>query len=195
MFSRICLLIRPISLFAGLMSLDVGLFWKLSLWSLIKGYVSIQFKEWSLIYHPNKIDWTWTVSMFRNINQNFSTALSWENCKWHFKMDDYYKMIVSKNFSHLIEIKFRCLKLTTWQPSGLGTIAFTSDENSYFPSPFWETNEFNEIMQIFKMTEDAFSFLGHEILNNTQMKTPRNGTGWNEEIYLPSFSFVDYFLK
>ena len=34
MFSRICLLIRPISLFAGLMSLHVGLFWKLSLWSL-----------------------------------------------------------------------------------------------------------------------------------------------------------------
>ena len=34
MLSRICLLIRPISLFAGLMSLHVGLFWKLSLWSL-----------------------------------------------------------------------------------------------------------------------------------------------------------------
>ena len=34
MFSKICLLIRPISLFAGLMSLHLGLFWKLSLWSL-----------------------------------------------------------------------------------------------------------------------------------------------------------------
>ena len=34
MFARISLLIRPISLFAGLMSLHVGLFWKLSLWSL-----------------------------------------------------------------------------------------------------------------------------------------------------------------
>jgi len=33
-FARISLLIRPISLFAGLMSLHVGLFWKLSLWSL-----------------------------------------------------------------------------------------------------------------------------------------------------------------
>ena len=30
---RICLLICPMSLFAGLMSLQVGLFWKLSLWS------------------------------------------------------------------------------------------------------------------------------------------------------------------
>ena len=45
------------------------------------------------------------------------------------------------------------------------------------------------------MTEDAFSILGRENLNNTQMKTPRNRTGWNEEIYLSSFSFVDYFLK
>ena len=32
--SRICLLIRPISLFAGLISLQVGLLWKLSLWPL-----------------------------------------------------------------------------------------------------------------------------------------------------------------
>ena len=30
---RILLLMRPISLFAGLMSLQVGLFWKFSLWS------------------------------------------------------------------------------------------------------------------------------------------------------------------
>ena len=81
-----------------------------------------QFNEWCLIHHPEKIDWTWIVSMFRNIDHNFLTALSWENCKWHFKMDDYYKMIVSKNFSHLTEIKFRCLKLTTWQPSGLAQL-------------------------------------------------------------------------
>ena len=32
-FSRICLLMRPISLFAGFICLHVGLFWKLSLWS------------------------------------------------------------------------------------------------------------------------------------------------------------------
>ena len=30
-----------------------------------------------------------------------------------------------------------------------------SPMNSYFLSPFWETNEFNEITHIFKMTEDA----------------------------------------
>ena len=33
MFSRIYLLMRPISLLAGLISLHVGLFWKMSLWS------------------------------------------------------------------------------------------------------------------------------------------------------------------
>ena len=42
--------------------------------------------------------------------------------------------------------------------------------NSHFPSPFWEKNEFNEIMLIFKMTKDAISFLGHR--NTTQFKTP-----------------------
>ena len=31
--------------------------------------------------------------------------------------------------------------------------------NSYFPSPFWEKNEFNEITLIFKMIKDAISFL------------------------------------
>ena len=44
--------------------------------------------------------------------------------------------------------------------------------NSYFPSPFWEKSEINEA--IFKMTEDAISFLGRE--NKTQIKPPRNWT-------------------
>ena len=34
MFSRICLLILPISGSVGLISLHVGLFWKFGLWSL-----------------------------------------------------------------------------------------------------------------------------------------------------------------
>ena len=70
-----------------------------------------------------------------------------------------------------------------------------SPMNSYFLSPFWGTNEFNEITLIFKMTENAISFLGRQNLNKTHIKTPRIWTGWNEKIYLYRFSFVDYFLK
>ena len=61
-------------------------------------------------------------------------------------------MNVSKNFNHLIDIKFPCLKLTT--------------------TPDWPWQDFNEA--IFKMTEDAISFLGRE--NKTQIKPPRNWT-------------------
>ena len=39
-----------------------------------------QFKEWRLIYHPKKIDWTWTVSMFRNVDHNFEAHTRTQPC-------------------------------------------------------------------------------------------------------------------
>ena len=52
-----------------------------------------QFKEWRLIYHPKKIDWTWTVSMFRNVDHNFEAHARTQPCLEKIvidtKMDDY----------------------------------------------------------------------------------------------------------
>ena len=63
---------------------------------------------------------------------------------------------------------------------------FHSPVNSYLPSPFWEKSEINE--SIFKMTEDAISFLRCE--NKTQIKPPCN---WQDKmkrfIYLGDDSF------
>ena len=44
--------------------------------------------------------------------------------------------------------------------------------NYHLPSPFWEKNEFIETALIFKMTDDAISFLGRR--NATQIKTLRH---------------------
>ena len=158
-----------------------------------KHYMYKHFKKWGLINHLEKMDWTWAVSMFRNVHHNFEarSALLWENGKWHLKMDDYYKIIVSKNFSQLINLKFRCLKLNmtpvwSWHDS---IRQWTPTSRLHFE------RQMNSMKLRSKMTEDAISFLTRENLNKTQINTPRIWTGWNEMIYFYGFSFLDYFLK
>ena len=66
-------------------------------------------------------------------------------------------MIVSKNFNHSIDVKFACIEFN--YDTCLAVARFHSPVNFYFPSLFWEANEFNEITLIFKMTGDTISFL------------------------------------
>ena len=74
-----------------------------------------------------------------------------------------------------------------WQDSN------DSPVKSYLPSLFWQKREINEVTLIFKMTEDAFSFLGRE--SKTQIKPPRNWTVQNEKNYFSGGPLIFYEVK
>ena len=137
-----------------------------------------QCKEWCLINHlENKTKWIWKVSMFRNVHHNLTRPCLEKMASGTWRcMDDFHrKDIVQRRQSH-IDVKLPCLKFTMTPVSVL--LLLTSD----LLSLFWEKNEFKEITLIFKVSEDAISFLGHG--NSAQVKTLRH---WKRFIHL-SFS-------
>ena len=64
--------------------------------------------------------------------------------------------------------------------------------NFYFPSPFWEKNEFNEITLIFEMTKDAICFFDTEIQLELKLQEMIELDKMKRFMYLSSF--VDYFF-
>ena len=73
------------------------------------------------------------------------------------------KMIVSKNFSHPIDVKFPCVKFIMTPVWPRHDSINRVSPISHLYSDSWEENEFKEIAIIFKMTEDAVSFLKSEV--------------------------------